>query len=88
VARIEDLETKGFVIVLKWDGERMAKRRTVVINKPGQDDFFRKDCDDIIKGLIEGLTWAEKLLSQNKVQTSCRCRSGDSPFNNRQMQPR
>lgn len=41
LAGVEALEAKGFLVLLKGDGERSSKRRTVVIAMPGTDHAFR-----------------------------------------------
>lgn len=48
------LEDKGYVVLLKWDGERDPSKKTVVITKPGEDDYYRKDGNDLIELFEEG----------------------------------
>jgi hypothetical protein len=66
ISDIEALEAAGFIVLLKWDGERTKKKRTILISKPGKDDFFRRDCDDIVSALQEGLKWAERQHKKDK----------------------
>lgn len=51
VADIEALEEDGAIVLLKWDGERDFKKRTVVVQKPGSDYSFRRDSDDLVEAL-------------------------------------
>lgn len=53
---IEALESRGYVVVLKWDGERTRHRRTVLVGKG--DHHFRMDADDLESVLREALAWA------------------------------
>ena len=39
----DELERKGWVCLLKWDGERTSKRKTVVVQHPAQGSSFRGD---------------------------------------------
>jgi len=48
---VEKLEEDGYIVMLKWDGERSSDKRTVVITKPGEDFCMRRDTDDIWKTL-------------------------------------
>ena len=58
---IEALEARGFVIILKWDGERVKHTRTVVITLPNTDYVFHKDTNDLTETLVEALDWANKI---------------------------
>ncbi|MEM9403820.1 MAG: hypothetical protein AAGA44_15215 [Pseudomonadota bacterium] len=51
VADIESLQADGAVVLLKWDGERVSDKRTVVVFRPGADYTFRRDSDDIAESL-------------------------------------
>lgn len=61
ITTIESLEAHGFVIILKWDGERDKQKRTVVITFPGTDHIFHRDTDDIDETLNEAIDWANKI---------------------------
>jgi len=52
---IEEAQADGAVVLLKWDGERSAKKYTVVITKFEVDYVWRKDSDDMAKSLREAL---------------------------------
>ena len=47
LSEIEKLEDEGYVVLLKWDGERSSKKRTVMITKPGSEFCLRGDTDTI-----------------------------------------
>jgi hypothetical protein len=55
IHQIEDVQEQGAVVLLKWDGERLSLRCTVVITRKDTDYVWRKDCDDITAGLAEAL---------------------------------
>jgi hypothetical protein len=57
--KIEELESKGFVFIIKWDGERSKDKRTVIVSKNGSDFFYRKDGDDLIKMVEECIQHAK-----------------------------
>ena len=59
VEEIEALESQGFIVLLKWDGERTSARRTVVIAKPGVEGCYHCDSDDLGKMIQEGVAWAK-----------------------------
>jgi hypothetical protein len=44
---IENLQSQGAVVLLKWDGERSVNRCTVLVSRPASDYTFRRDSDDI-----------------------------------------
>lgn len=44
---IQLLEDQGYIILLKWDGEREEKRKTVVITHHEKGISLRLDGDDI-----------------------------------------
>ena len=52
---LERLENDGAVILLKWDGKRELKKKSVVILKPETDYQFRIDTDDLTDGIRKGL---------------------------------
>lgn len=62
---VQRLEDDGFVVFLKWDGERNSRKKTLVISKPGSDVFVRRDSDDMWSSLesavmeVHGLEGAE-----------------------------
>lgn len=48
LARVQSLEDSGYVILVKWDGERERRKKTVLLSKPGVDELvFRGDGDDL-----------------------------------------
>ncbi len=44
---IENLQSQGAAVLLKWDGERSVNRCTVLVSRPASDYTFRRDSDDI-----------------------------------------
>ena len=52
---VQRLEDNGYVVFLKWDGERSKKKKTLVITKPGTDTFIRRDSDDMWQSLESAL---------------------------------
>lgn len=52
---IQKIEACGGVFVIKFDGERSNRHKTVVVSKPGTDFVFRKDADDLDKLLLEAV---------------------------------
>lgn len=62
---LEQLEEKGAVILLKWDGERDSDKRTIVILKPGTEYQFHQDTDDLAKALEEGISDFYKHFPEN-----------------------
>lgn len=55
IAKIEQLQAEGAVVLLKWDGERQANRITVVVTRQATDYVWRKDCDNLRLTLQEAL---------------------------------
>lgn len=52
---LERLEKDGAVVLLKWDGERTHKKKSVVILNPGTDYQFRTDTDDLAAAIRKGI---------------------------------
>jgi hypothetical protein len=48
---VEGLQAEGAVVLVKWDGERKAKRCTVVVSRQDTDYVFRHDSDNISASL-------------------------------------
>lgn len=48
---IEEIESDGAVVLVKWDGERQSNRRTVVVTRQNTDYVFRRDTEDIVDSL-------------------------------------
>ena len=53
---IEEIESDGAVVLVKWDGERSSLRRTVVITRADTDYVFRLDTDDVVTALREAIS--------------------------------
>lgn len=49
------LEKEGYVIVLKWDGEREDTKKTVLILKPSMGLLIRRDSDDLWASLEDAI---------------------------------
>ncbi|GJJ00094.1 hypothetical protein RugamoR64_06320 [Duganella rhizosphaerae] len=56
LSTIEEVQADGAVVLLKWDGQRVANRYTVVITKSDVDYVWRQDCDDMAQTLQAALT--------------------------------
>ena len=54
LAQGQDLENDGFVIILKWDGERNRGKKTLLATGPRLPEMVRHDGDDMWK-LLERL---------------------------------
>ena len=52
---IERLERGGAIVLLKWDGEREASKRTVVILRNDSGYQFRRDTDHLEEALAAGV---------------------------------
>ena len=53
--QLDELESEGYCIFLKWDGEREETKKTLIISKPGTDLFIRRDSDDLWASLTDML---------------------------------
>ncbi|MGI0119857.1 hypothetical protein [Zooshikella sp. RANM57] len=52
---IEDLESQGAVVILKWDGERSTNTKSVVIMRNDTGFSCRTDTDDFTEGFLSVL---------------------------------
>ncbi|MFS2005643.1 hypothetical protein ACEN9F_18610 [Duganella sp. CT11-25] len=52
---INEVQADGAVVLLKWDGQRSAKRFTVIITKSEVDYVWRQDSDDLAYSLQTAL---------------------------------
>lgn len=57
--RIQLLEDDGYVVVLKWDGQRKELRKTLVISRADDDVSIRIDGDDMENMLRSAFTVLE-----------------------------
>jgi hypothetical protein len=55
ISEIEEIQADGAVVLLKWDGQRSAKRFTVAILKSEIDYSWRQDSDNMEQSLQEAL---------------------------------
>lgn len=53
----DELESKGWVCLLKWDGERTSMRKTVLVQNAADDRFFRGDFDTFGQALESLWEW-------------------------------
>lgn len=53
----DELESKGWVCLLKWDGERTSMRKTVIVQNAADDRFFRGDFDTFVQALESLREW-------------------------------
>lgn len=54
LARVQELEDEGYVVVLKWDGEREKGKKTLFVSKPPAGPMVRRNGDDMWQ-LLEDL---------------------------------
>ncbi|MBB5354001.1 ribosome-associated translation inhibitor RaiA [Haloferula luteola] len=57
---VQRLEDDGYVVILKWDGERPNGKKTLLISLPGTDLFIRRDSDDMWASLDSALEEARR----------------------------
>ncbi|KZN39308.1 hypothetical protein N480_00335 [Pseudoalteromonas luteoviolacea S2607] len=55
LSKLEQIQDDGAFVFIKWDGERSQKKKTVLIEKPGADFFFRRDTDDLFSTIRDGI---------------------------------
>ena len=67
-AKIQLLEDRGYVILLKWDGERSSKNKTIVISNPQSDFIYRIDTDSFTTSLLTAL---EQIQEQDASSSHC-----------------
>lgn len=48
---IENMQSEGAVVVLKWDGQRAKNRCTVIVTRADTDFVFRQDSDEMTAAL-------------------------------------
>lgn len=64
LAKLDKLQEDGAFAFIKWDGERRSNRKTVLIEKPGTDYLFRRDTDNLLETLREGVEDYNAYFSQ------------------------
>ena len=64
---VQRLEDEGFIVFLKWDGERKTGKKTLAISKPGTDIFVRRDSDNMWDSL-ESALMEVRALNDSKLQ--------------------
>ena len=52
---IEEIESDGAVVLVKWDGDRESLHRTVVITRQNTNYIFRRDTEDIVGTLRDAI---------------------------------
>ncbi len=57
---LDALESKGWVCLMKWDGERSSKAKTVVVQKSGEARVFRGDFSNFNQALDQLRTWIDE----------------------------
>lgn len=55
LSTIDEVQADGAVVLLKWDGQRLTNRFTVVITKSEADYVWRQDSDDMALSLQTAL---------------------------------
>ena len=65
--QIDDLESQGYVIFLKWDGERKKGKKTIIISKPETDLFIRRDSDDLWSSLADAIEELELIHHKKHI---------------------
>jgi hypothetical protein len=53
VPLIEQMQAEGAVVLIKWDGERLSDRCTVVVSHKASEFTWRADSDDIRQSLLQ-----------------------------------
>ena len=74
---VQRLEDRGYVVFLKWDGERTSGKKTLGISRPGTDWFVRRDSDDIWSSLESALAEVAQ-LEQTQAQVQERSATEDA----------
>jgi len=54
--QIEAARDAGALVILKWDGQRVVDRCSVLVSHHQDDWAFRRDTDEPVAALREGLT--------------------------------
>jgi len=62
---IEQVRADGGFVFLKWDGERTSHRITVIVENPGTEFIFRKDTDDLVATVVEGIAMYWEFLGNS-----------------------
>lgn len=65
---VQRLEDEGFVVFLKWDGERNSGKKTLIIQKPGTELFVRRDSDDMWGSLESALAEVRQIQQTQAEQ--------------------
>ncbi len=59
LSELEEIEADGGIVLIdvmiKWDGKRREKRRTVVITRSDTDYVYRRDTDDLSQTLQDAI---------------------------------
>lgn len=48
---VQRLEDEGYLVYIKWDGERSTRKKTIIISKEENEVFIRRDADDLWESL-------------------------------------
>lgn len=62
---IDRLQDDGALVFIKWDGERERNKKTVLIEKPGTDYLLRRDTDDLISTIRDGVSDYDSVFKAN-----------------------
>ena len=65
---VQRLEDEGYLVFLKWDGERNSGKKTLVIQKPGTELFVRRDSDDMCVSLESALAKVREIQQTQAEQ--------------------
>ncbi|WDE01485.1 hypothetical protein [Thalassomonas actiniarum] len=65
IDELDRIQMEGAFVFIKWDGEREKNRKTVLIEKPDSNFLFRRDTDDLVTTLKEGIAEYDAAFSKS-----------------------
>jgi len=65
LSKLDQIQEDGAFAFVKWDGERSINKKTVLIEKPGTDFLFRRDTDDLVNTIKDGVSEYNVYFSTN-----------------------
>jgi hypothetical protein len=63
VQLFDELERKGWVCILKWDGERTSKHKTIVVSNAAESKVYRGDFENFDQAREHLQKWLQEQLS-------------------------
>lgn len=52
---VQHLEDEGYLVLIKFDGERSTRKKTIIISKEENEVFIRRDSDDLWESLASAI---------------------------------